>query len=574
MKISSILIFSMLMLVSCGPSVQASRSYQQTEVKEQGDSAMYEPSKQGQPGYLKSTPPKLVVGIVVDQMRYDYLTRFAHRYGEGGFNRLVRDGFNATNHHYNYVPTYTAPGHAAIYTGTTPANNGIIGNNWYDKFIEKTIYNASDPDVDPVGTDMNDGRMSPRKLLSTTVTDQLELHSQGRSKVIGISIKDRGAILPAGHAADAAYWFQGNDQGKFITSSYYMSELPEWVQNFNTSSQVRNYLKTWNTLYPLETYTASGKDLNDFERPPRGKDTATFPYDLSALAEKNGQLNLLKATPFGNSIVADFAIAALEAEKLGQGDETDFLAVSFSSTDYIGHQYGVNSVELEDTYLRLDQDLERLFKALDQQVGQGNYTVFLTADHGAVNVPAYLQSKRIEAGYFDGGQFEEKLNQALSDTYNTENLIKNISNDQIFFNHQEMLDAGVNASDLQQFVAQTIINFEHIDKVFTRDALVSGSFTEGTGRLIQNGFHHKRSGDVVYVLEPGVISYPTTGSTHGSSQSYDTHVPLLFYGKGIKPGQSARRYEITDIAPTISSLLQIAFPNASIGNPIVEVLED
>jgi predicted AlkP superfamily pyrophosphatase or phosphodiesterase len=516
--------------------------------------------------------PKLVVGIVVDQMRYDYLSRFYNRYSEDGFKRLIKEGYQLTNNHYNFVPTYTAPGHASIYTGTSPMNHGIIGNNWYDKFDDKVIYNADDNQVTGVGTESDEGKMSPRRMLTTTITDQLELQTQGQAKVIGISIKDRGAILPAGHAADAAYWFEGSDQGNFISSTFYMEQLPQWVTDFNASKKADAYLKTWNTLYPLETYTASGSDLNDFEKAPRGKETAVFPYDLKKLRGENGNYSLIKATPYGNSIVADFAIEALKKEEMGKDAITDFLAVSFSSTDYIGHQYGVNSVEIEDTYLRLDRDIARFLKALDQEVGKGNYTVFLTADHGAVNNPAYLQSRNINAGYFDRSDFREKLNKALVEKFSSDELISNISNDQIFFNKANVIKNKINPIDLENFIASIILDYKHIDKVFTRNALVSGTMPDGTGKLIQNGFHHKRSGDVIYVLEPAVISYSKTGSTHGSSQSYDTHVPLLFYGNGIKQGSSSKRTEIIDIAPTISSLLKISFPNGATGNPISEVL--
>lgn len=523
---------------------------------------------------IASQRPKLVVGIVVDQMRYDYLTRFYDRFSDGGFKRLMDGGFNATNNHYNFVPTYTAPGHASIYTGTSPMNNGIIGNDWYDKFERRSVYNASDDAYEPIGTTADEGKMSPRKLLTTTITDELELHTQGRSKVIGISVKDRGAILPAGHAADAAYWFYGKDEGSFISSTFYMNELPQWVQSFNGSGVSQSYLKEWNTMYPLNTYTASGTDLNDYEKPPRGKDTATFPYDLATLSAQNGGFDLIKATPYGNSIVADFAIAAIKNEQLGTHQDPDFLAVSFSSTDYVGHQYGVNSVEVEDTYLRLDKELERMLHALDQQVGAGNYTVFLTADHGAVDNPAYLQSRKINAGYFDERTFKKELNAMVKEHFKVDGVIENISNDQIFFNHDVTKKAGIPEADIQDFIASQIINDAHITQVFTRHALMSTNFDKGTGRLVQNGFHMRLSGDVVYVLSPGFIDYPKTGSTHGSPQSYDTHVPLLLYGYGVKPGTTSARTEVVDIAPTIATILKIAFPNGCTGNPIQQALSN
>lgn len=518
--------------------------------------------------------PKLVVGIVVDQMRYDYLTKFYSRFKDGGFKRLMNDGFNATNNHFNFAPTYTAPGHASVYTGTSPMNNGIIGNDWYDKFEKKSVYNAGDDAYEPVGTTAAEGKMSPRKLLTTTITDELELHTQGRSKVIGISIKDRGAIIPAGHAADAAYWFYGKDEGAFISSTFYMNTLPQWVQDFNTSGTALSYFREWDTMYPIETYTASGTDLNDYEKPPRGKETATFPYNLATLNPQNRGYDLIKATPYGNSIVADFALAALKNEQLGTHADPDFLAISFSSTDYIGHQYGVNSVEIEDTYLRLDNDLERLLNAFDMQVGKGNYTVFLTADHGAVDNPAYLQSRKINAGYFDERSFKKELNEAVNAQFKVDGIIENISNDQIFFDHEVTKKANLNENDIQDFIAGHSITDSHIAYVYTRHALMNTSFVNGTGRLVQNGFNMRLSGDVVYVLAPGFIDYSMTGSTHGSPQSYDTHVPLLMFGFGIKKGTTAARVEVVDIAPTIATILKIAFPNGCTGNPIQAALQN
>ncbi len=522
---------------------------------------------------VAASVPRIVVGIVVDQMRYDYLTRFAHRYGEDGFNRLIAGGFNATNNHYNFVPTYTAPGHASIYTGTTPADHGIIGNGWYDKFLDQNVYNAGDENATPVGTLSDEGKMSPRRLLSSTVTDELELFTQGRSKVIGISIKDRGAILPAGHAADAAYWYRGGDEGIFITSDFYMEQLPQWVKEFNEAAPSQSYLTTWETMYPIESYTASGNDLNSYERAPRGKETATFPYDLKELASQNGQYSLLKSTPYGNSIITDFAITALKEENMGQDEVTDFLAVSYSSTDYVGHQYGVNSVEVEDTYLRLDKDIARLLKALDSQVGKGNYTVFLSADHGAVNVPAYLADQQFAAGYFDEKTFIKSMDSLLVKKFQTTDLIKKVSNDQIFFDTALLAENDIDFADAQDYLAREIRNYPGVNKAFTREALVNANFTTGMAALVQKGFHQQRSGDVIFILDPGTIVYSRQGSTHGSPQSYDTHVPLLFYGKGIKPGSTSERTHIVDIAPTIASLLKISFPNSATGSPISKVLE-
>ena len=325
----------------------------------------------GQDQNLKSENPKLVVGIVVDQMRYDYLTRFYNHYGDKGFKRLIKEGYNCKNNHFNYVPTYTGPGHASVYTGTTPANHGIISNNWYDKFNKKIQYCAYDPTVKPIGTSNQGETMSPRKMLTTTITDQNRLHTQFKGKTIGVSLKDRGAVLPAGHTANAAYWFRGKDEGNWITSDYYMTELPQWVVEFNTSNKAESYLKEWNTIKPIETYVESGEDDNSFEGGFKGKDKAVFPYHLNELKSQNMGYDIIKSTPYGNSLTTDFALAALKGESLGIDKITDFLTISYSSTDYIGHNFGVNSKEIQDTYVRLDDEIARLLEALDTMVGKG-----------------------------------------------------------------------------------------------------------------------------------------------------------------------------------------------------------
>ena len=520
-----------------------------------------------------NTQPKLVVGIVVDQMRYDYLTRFYNKYGEGGFKRMINEGFNCKNNHFNYVPTYTGPGHASVYTGTTPKFHGIIANDWYDKSIKESVYCASDNKVKSVGTSGDEGEMSPSRMLTTSFADENRLFTQMRGKTIGISLKDRGAILPAGHTANAAYWFHGKDEGNWITSTFYMNDLPDWVKNFNSSDKADSYLKEWNTLYDISTYTESGSDLNTFEGGFKGKETATFPYQLRELKDANGGYDILKAVPYGNSLTTDFAIAAIEGEQLGQDNITDVLAVSFSSTDYVGHNFGVNSKEVEDTYLRLDIDIARLLKVLDEKVGKGNYTVFLSSDHGAVDVPSYLQSLKIPAGYFDGKIFKEKLTAFMISTFKDSELIENISNTQIFLNREKIKTLNLDLDDVQESIVNEIISYENIDKAYTASSMNQTNFTQGIEELLQNGYNQKRSGDIIYVLNPSVISYSKTGSTHGSGLNYDTHVPLLFFGKGIRKGETLQKTEITDIAPTISALLGISFPNGAIGQPLDFVLD-
>ena len=517
--------------------------------------------------------PRLVVGVVVDQMRFDYITRFWPRYGNDGFKKLIREGFHLKNNHFNYVPTYTGPGHASVYTGAAPETHGIISNNWFNKFERKSVYCAGDDTVDPVGTTSSAGKMSPHRMLTTSVADENRLHTQMRGKTIGVALKDRGSILPAGHTANGAYWFHGRDEGKWITSSFYMQELPKWVQDFNASDKAESYMKTWNPLYDIKSYTESGGDENTYEGGFKGKDKATFPYDLKKLGEKNGGYDIIKSTPFGNSLTTDFALAAIDGEGLGKDEITDFLTVSYSSTDYVGHNFGVNSLEVEDTYLRLDQELARLIKALDAKVGKGNYTLFLTSDHGGVHVPAYLESQGIPSGYFVDNTFEAALGEFVAKEFGTAEVILNISNDQIFFDYDVLAEKDIDAEELEDAIAHFALQVDKINMTFTRSQLEGTTYSSGMAELIDHGYHQKRSGDVIFVLDPSVISYSPTGSTHGSGHNYDTHAPLIFYGNGIKRGSSLERTEIVDIPPTISALLGIPFPSGSTGRPLEMVIE-
>ncbi|NNK83066.1 MAG: alkaline phosphatase family protein [Flavobacteriaceae bacterium] len=558
-----------LLLVLCILLVNLSCFSQKVEVYKQDTSNNQVESSEA----TNTKRPRLVVGIVVDQMRYDYLTRFNEKYGENGFKRLIKSGFNCKNNHFNYIPTYTGPGHASVYTGTTPKYHGIIANNWYDKVSGEFVYCAGDSNYKSVGTEADAGEMSPHRMQTTTFSDENRLFTQMRGKTIGISIKDRGAILPAGHTANAAYWFHGKKEGNFITSSFYTNVLPKWVQEFNDAKYPEKYLKPWNTLYDISTYTESGRDLNNYEGGFKGKENATFPYDLKALKAKNGDYDILKVTPYGNSLVTDFALAAIKGEDLGKDDDTDVLAISYSSPDYIGHNFGVNSKEIQDTYIRLDLELERLLNALDSQVGKGNYIVFLTADHGAVEVPAYLENFHIPAGYLNNRNVREEFSDFMKNTFNSEKLIANVSNNQVFLSHLKLKELNLDLEDVQNKIVEELITYDHVYKVYTAKTMASEEFTTGVEELLQLGYHQKRSGDILIVGDPAFISYSKTGSTHGSGFNYDTHVPLIFYGFGINKGETLERTEITDLAPTISALLNISFPNGAIGTPIEKAID-
>ncbi len=523
--------------------------------------------------FEKITKPKLVVGIVIDQMRYDYLTKYADRYGEDGFHRLLKNGYSLTNAHFNYIPTYTAVGHASVYTGTTPDHHGVIGNNWYDKYEKKSIYCVNDTSYVSLGVTGKAGQKSPYRLATTTITDQLHFAQNMRGKTIGIGIKDRSAVLPVGHTANAAYWYEGGKENKWISSSFYMGKLPNWVDDFNKNNKADEYLsQPWNTIYPIDTYIQSTADNTTYEGLFKGESTPTFPHDLPNLRAKNGGYDLIKATPFGNSLTLDFTKATIKGESLGKGNNIDFLAVSFSSTDYIGHKYGTDAIETEDTYLRLDKDLAELFQFLDAEVGKGKYTVFLTADHGAVQVPFYLQSLKVPAPYFNSWKFREFLKGITLSKYASSEIVEHVSNGQVFLNKEVLKKRNLNEHEVTEYLIGEIINYEGVYKAVSAKTLQTTSFTSGILKKLQKGYNQKLSGDIMMVLTPASISTRKTGTTHGSGYSYDTHIPIIFYGTGIQQGRSHKERTVIDIAPTLATLLQIEFPNGTSGQVIEEVL--
>ena len=517
--------------------------------------------------------PKLVVGIVVDQMRYDYLNKFSEHFTEGGFHRIINEGFSCENNYLNYAPTLTGPGHAAIYTGTTPSNHGILSNSWYDNTTGEAVYCVYDPSVEPIGTGSRIERKSPKQLLVNTIGDVNRQETAMKGKTISISMKDRAAVLAGGHTANAAYWFKGKEQGHWISSSFYLEKLPRWVTTFNDTKQLDSYMEEWKPLNNIETYTQSGPDDRPFERGFKGKEAPTFPYNLTTLSEANGGFDILKSTPFGNSYTLDFAAAALRGEQLGRDAHTDFLLISLSSSDYIGHNFGVNSKEIQDTFIRLDRDIEKFLIALDAHLGKGNYTLFLTSDHGATENPNYLIENDRPGGYFKEGIFRNALKEFVYERYGTTKIINNVSGNQVYLNKELMTAMKLIHSEVEVAIEQFISKQPQIETVITRTQLLNEKITEGLEELMQNGFHAKRSGDVLYMLKPSVVVYAETGSDHGSGYEHDTHIPLLFYGLGIAKGSSSKKTLTIDSAPTIATLLKIAFPNGATGSPIIEVLE-
>jgi len=514
--------------------------------------------------------PKLVVGIVIDQMRWDYLYRFYDRYeNNGGFKRMLNQGFTCENTLIPYAPTITACGHSSIYSGSVPAISGITGNFWWDREQMRSVYCTEDKSVNTVGSTSSAGKMSPRNMLVTTICDELRLATNFKSKVIGVAIKDRGGILPAGHSANAAYWYDGT-AGSWITSTYYMNELPKWVSSFNDQKIVDKYYQQgWKLLYPAESYTQSTADDKSYESKPFG---AAFPYDLSKFMSKD--YAKISSTPMGNSMTAEFAKAAVTGEQLGADNITDFLAVSFSSPDYIGHTFGPNSVEAEDGYLRLDKELGSLLDFLDAKIGKNQYTVFLSADHGVAQIPEFMQENKLPGGRVYLAKIMAQLNKTLTEKYKISNMVVSDENYQLHLNHPSIDSAKLNEREVINWIVDYMSVEPGIARVFALEDLNTVPLNSTIRKMLNNGYYPKRNGEIQMILLPDYIdAFAATGTTHGLWNPYDAHIPLLWYGWGIKQGKTNRETYMTDIAATLAAILHVQMPSGSIGQVITEVMK-
>lgn len=526
----------------------------------------------------QTTPqqPRLVVGIVVDQMRYDFLYRYQSKYVAGGFKRLLGEGFSCENTHYNYAPTYTAPGHAAIYTGATPSVNGIIANEWWDPEWREHRYVTTDKRYKTVGSpNAKAGQHSPSVMLSSTITDELRLSDNFKSKVVGVCLKDRASILPAGHIPNACYWFD-DATGNWITSTYYPDSLglPQWVQDFNARRLPDAYLsKPWATDSSLrydESFAGWDKyNDGDYTSLFKGK---KMPYDLPAL-KKTGGYGVLRFTPYGNSLTLDFAMETVGKMQLGADDVPDFLCISFSSTDYCAHQFGIHGEETEDTYLRLDRDIARFLDFLDKKLGKNNVLVFLTADHGGGETPVHLEDLRIPSGVFPESELEDALEKALAAALGTPaNFIYEVGNQQIWINWDAVSDLDLDADKVASVIIEYLKTQPGVYDAFTREELMAFSSEYPYAPETRRGIHPRRSGDIIFQLDPAWHSddkfFGKGGTTHGSPYAYDTHVPLLWYGWKVPHGASFAPVDITDIAPTLAAMLRITEPNGTQGKVI------
>ena len=522
-----------------------------------------------------SNKPKLVVGIVIDQMRWDYLYRFQPLFSsKGGFARMMNEGYNCNNTLIPYTPTVTACGHTCVYTGSVPNIHGITGNNWWDKAANKEMYCTEDKSVLAIGNSKGDaGKMSPKNMLVTTIGDELRLATNFKSRVIGVAFKDRGAILPAGHSANAAYWYD-KGTGEFISSTHYMNALPKWVNDFNSRKIVDSfYTLGWQTKLNKETYLEyCTEDVKDYEYKAFGKDALGFPYNnLAQFINKD--YNKIISTPYGDKIIVELAKLTLLNEKLGKYNSTDMLTVSFSTPDYIGHYFGPNSWELLDAYIKLDEELGKFFDFLDEQYGKGNYLSFLTADHAVAHIPAFMQEHKLPGGVFDDKGAEKEMNTQLMNQFGASHLIVSSSNFQISLNHNKIDSLKLDEEKITHWIIQYLKSREEVMNAFELDDLMEQPMNKTVREMLANGYFSGRSGDIQYILKPGFIDGMKTGTTHGLWNPYDTHIPLLWYGWGIKKGSTHRETYMTDIAATVAAILKIQMPSGCIGKVITEVMQ-
>jgi predicted AlkP superfamily pyrophosphatase or phosphodiesterase len=522
----------------------------------------------------RNIKPKLVVGIVVDQMCYDYLYRFSCNFTEGGFNKFLKKGLNCRNVVYNYVPTYTGPGHASIYTGTTPNNHGIVGNEWYNRQTNNAINCVSDNNSSTIGSISEEGKASPINLKTYTITDQLKM-TYPNAKVVSMSIKDRGAILPGGHLSDGSYWFD-YASGTFITSSFFKKELPKWVANFNSKNNAQTYTKTWDLLLPKEKYQSV--DNSPYEILIGGKSTPTFPYDFQKMA--GGKLNTqyFTVSPFANTLLTDFALESIKNENLGLDKQTDMLCISYSTPDIAGHTFGPYSLEIEDMYVRLDRELERLLTNLETNFGKDGVVVFLTADHAVVPVPQMLMDKKLPGGYLFLAQYMNELKSASLSKFNCD-LIQHETNQNIYLDLKKIDSLKLNKNEIASFFSEKIKLWPNVKAVFTSQELSNSARDNEWKDMVRLGYEAKRSGEIIFIMEPGYLvkeldsEKAHRGTSHGSSFNYDTHVPLLWYGAQIPSKDDFESYKIIDIAPTLTHILNLQRSGAMTGQPILEVLK-
>jgi predicted AlkP superfamily pyrophosphatase or phosphodiesterase len=528
-----------------------------------------------QGAYIPPDRPKLVIGIVVEQLRYDQLEKFRDRLGENGIRKMLNEGTYFKNAGYDYMLTQSAPAHATISTGSEPAIHGITSDSWYIALKNEMVYCTQDSKVDPVGGSYEAGLHSPVNLLSSTFSDELEMSSKGKAKVFSIGQRESSAIFSAGHTAKGVFWYD-NISGTWMSSTWYCKSLPAWLNDFNALKLSESYLNNpWVPVKPADQYTDCLPDSNRYEAGFNG--VSWFPYDLKKMTSK-GLLNskrdysLLRETPFGNSFTKDLAIRLIKEEGLGKDEITDFLAISFASTDYIGHRFGPSSVEAADALFRLDQDLAELLTFLNDSIGKRNVLIYFTSSHGVSEIPAVLENNRIPTGYFIQTQAMQLLKSYLNAVYGQGDWVKGYYEKQIFLNRILIEDARIPLEEIQKKVARFMVQFSGVASAYPYSAFEANDFSNGHLNRIVNSFSPQRSGDVIITLNPGWVEKSEYVTNHNSPYEYDSHVPLIWYGWAVNRAVVTRKVNMTDIAATLSSLCKVPYPNACTGETLNELM--
>jgi predicted AlkP superfamily pyrophosphatase or phosphodiesterase len=523
-----------------------------------------------------TTRPKLVLVIVVDQFRYDYLERFGDLFGTGGFKRLMNEGALFTSANYDYVPTYTACGHAAIFSGSVPAQNGIVGNSWFDREAGKVRVMVIDDSTHLItgnGLSGKGASASPRYLSGTTIGDQMRLASNFESKVIAASLKDRAAVLPGGQRPNGAFWFN-EANGEFVSSDYYFKELPSWVKKFDSADRPDRYFgMKWDRALSADAYKRAQAENLPLQHSPLG---SHFPYSVTGGEDKPGQrfYAAFQYTPFASEYLAEFAKAAIEGESLGADSFPDLLSISFSSPDLAGHFYGPDSQEIEDTYIRLDRVIADLLNYIDKKVGLANTIIAVTGDHGVAPVPEYARSKGFDAARLPGREVVDGANKALSFHFGEGKWVVGFVNDQLYLDQKLIAEKKVSPAEAERVAGEAALSVAGVATYFTRTQLVEGRMPAGpVARRVGNGFFRGRSGDVWLITKPFCFfvegDLPTT---HGSAYNYDTHVPVILFGGGVRPGRYNAECSPSDIAPTLAALLGVEPPSNLTGRVLVEAM--
>jgi predicted AlkP superfamily pyrophosphatase or phosphodiesterase len=498
-----------------------------------------------------ASKPKLILMVVVDQFRYDYLLRFRADY-HAGIARLLENGAVFADARYQQFPTVTAIGHSTVLTGATPSVSGIIGNEWWGREADESVTSVSDKSTTLLGGTPSTKGSSPHRLLVSTIGDELKMAGRN-SKVIGISIKDRSAILPAGHMADAAYWFD-NDSQHFVTSDYYMKQLPSWVAKVNADRPTYKYL---------------GADWSGVNAKPGDKAFCSMKADSAVRF-----CGAIESTPFGNELLEDFAEKAIEHEQLGSHEATDVLALSFSSNDYVGHERGPDSPEVRDISIRTDQLLGKLLDFINTRIGQENTLVIFTADHGVAPIPKVNNDRKMPGGWLDAKEYSSKISSRLTEKFGKGDWIRSDAYGFIYLNYTTIAKNDDERAEVRRFAAEAARSLPHIARVATRDDLLQGNASaDSVGRAMQLGFYGPRSADIELLPEPYYIFGNPPGTTHANPYSYDNHVPLIFYGEGIKGGVYYEPVTVNDIAPTLAVILGIETPSGSSGRILSEIFE-